>query len=295
MEKFGEKLKSKYKRESLKVVSYCGAKAPATVECNKCKAQYTLQHGGNFLLKTKQVVCKNCTDTKQRIDTKNKFFTWYHKMGRKDFVLLDKNIMYDKVLLGCIHCGKTGTRSMGDLLKGKKCACQTTNTKLTQQEFEEEVQKLFAKEYTVLSRYDGRFSKVKIRHSCGFIWNTTPKNLVEGKGCPKCNRKQSKGAKTVEEIIKKNNFEYKREFPIKVAGKTLYFDFYIPKINLFIEYNGIQHYEPVEFFGGLPQLELQKYNDSLKRDYCIQNRHNLLVIKYTDDILSTFNDYLCRM
>ena len=37
--------------------------------------------------------------------------------------------------------------------------------------------------------------------------------------------------------------------------------FYLPSFNLLIEYNGIQHYEPVDFFGGEEQLIKQKEID----------------------------------
>ena len=35
----------------------------------------------------------------------------------------------------------------------------------------------------------------------------------------------------------------------------MFVDFYLPKYNLFIEYNGKQHYEPIEYFGGQQYLE----------------------------------------
>lgn len=41
---------------------------------------------------------------------------------------------------------------------------------------------------------------------------------------------------------------------IRPSGKC-FIDFYIPDFNLFIEYNGIQHYTPVEQFGGKIKFE----------------------------------------
>ena len=37
-----------------------------------------------------------------------------------------------------------------------------------------------------------------------------------------------------------------------IVGKSniILVDFYLPDYNLFIEYNGIQHYIPIEYFGG---------------------------------------------
>ena len=51
----------------------------------------------------------------------------------------------------------------------------------------------------------------------------------------------------------------------------------------FIEYNGIQHYEAIEYFGGITQFEKQKERDSYLRDYCKNNNIMLLEIKYDID------------
>ena len=45
-------------------------------------------------------------------------------------------------------------------------------------------------------------------------------------------------------------------------------DVYIPRLNLGIEYQGIQHYEPVEFFGGEDGLRSRKELDQRKRAKC---------------------------
>lgn len=76
-------------------------------------------------------------------------------------------------------------------------------------------------------------------------------------------------------------------------GKKLWFDFYIPSLETYIEYNGIQYYRPVKFFGGEDQLRAQQYNDSLKRDFCEKEGKNLLVIRYDEDISLNVQRLLC--
>lgn len=39
---------------------------------------------------------------------------------------------------------------------------------------------------------------------CGFIWRITPSNLKQGKGCPKCNKKVSKGEQKIINWLNKN-------------------------------------------------------------------------------------------
>lgn len=62
--------------------------------------------------------------------------------------------------------------------------------------------------------------------------------------------------------------------------RPLPFDFYIPDANTCIEYNGQQHYTPVEYYGGVSGFEYRKTNDEIKRRYCSDNGISLIVIPY---------------
>ena len=64
--------------------------------------------------------------------------------------------------------------------------------------------------------------------------------------------------------------------------RVLPFDFYIYDYNITIEYQGIQHYSPIEFFGGHDALEYVKLNDSIKLNYCKNNNINLILLNYWD-------------
>ncbi len=76
----------------------------------------------------------------------------------------------------------------------------------------------------------------------------TPRNHYRGSGCPKCN--SSRGENHIRKILELNNIEFieQKTFKKLKYKKYLKCDFYIPKRNLVIEFNGIQHYHPVETF-----------------------------------------------
>ena len=57
---------------------------------------------------------------------------------------------------------------------------------------------------------------------------------------------------------------------------ALSFDFYVPQYNTCIEYQGVQHYKPVERFGGEEQFAIQQEHDELKRKYAKNNNFDLL-------------------
>lgn len=87
-------------------------------------------------------------------------------------------------------------------------------------------------------------------------------------------------------LLAENNIEFEKQksFPNLRYKNPLRFDFYLPNKNMVIEYNGEQHYRPVEYFGGEAALEIVKKRDMIKCDYCIENNIGLLIIRYDEDI-----------
>lgn len=61
------------------------------------------------------------------------------------------------------------------------------------------------------------------------------------------------------------------------------FDIYIPKYNIAIEYNGKQHYEPVDIFGGEEGFQNTIERDKNKRKLCKRNNCLLIEIRYDED------------
>jgi len=61
-------------------------------------------------------------------------------------------------------------------------------------------------------------------------------------------------------------------------------DVYIPKLKLAIEYQGIQHFEPIEHWGGKKSLEQVIHRDKIKKRLCEQNKIRLIYIYYYEEI-----------
>ena len=62
------------------------------------------------------------------------------------------------------------------------------------------------------------------------------------------------------------------------------FDFYLPDYNLLVEYDGIQHFESIKYFGGEDALLLNQLKDKIKTDYTIANNIKLIRIKYDENV-----------
>ena len=51
-----------------------------------------------------------------------------------------------------------------------------------------------------------------------------------------------------------------------------------------IEYQGVQHFEPIAFFGGKESFSTRTANDRIKKEYCNANKIRLFYINYNDNI-----------
>ena len=63
----------------------------------------------------------------------------------------------------------------------------------------------------------------------------------------------------------------------------MHLDVYVPELSLAVEYQGQQHYKPVEIFGGREGFEKTELRDTIKVKLCQQNEVNLLCIRYDDE------------
>lgn len=138
------------------------------------------------------------------------------------------------------------------------------------------------KGYKILSGYIGADKgKILIDFNCGHEphW-ITPSDLKQNYGCPVC--KESKGEKCIRGYLEKNNIEFEQECKSNNCKykNFLRFDFYIPKYNLCVEFDGEQHYKARDFFGGQKSFELTQKRDKIKNKYCSDNKINLIRIPY---------------
>jgi len=115
-------------------------------------------------------------------------------------------------------------------------------------------------------------------------YETKAEMLLKGCSCPKC--KSSKGEDIIEEILimEKVNYIKQMTFPNCIYISRLKFDFYIPTLNLCIEFDGEQHFKSVEYWGGQKGLEKRQNSDKIKTEFCQNNNINLLRISYLENI-----------
>lgn len=106
---------------------------------------------------------------------------------------------------------------------------------------------------------------------------------------------ESSGEIKIRQILESMNINFQTQYRItNENGELMVFDFAIfknGKVVKFIEFNGQQHYQPIEFFGGEETFELQKARDARKTEYCSAHAINLQWVPYYD-YDSINSDYL---
>jgi hypothetical protein len=130
-------------------------------------------------------------------------------------------------------------------------------------------------------------SKNKIEIVCEIhgVFSQSPTEHLSGCGCPKCN--SSKGENKIRCYLIDNNiyFEEQKKFPDCRNLRSLPFDFYIPDLNILIEYQGELHFDKMRIKNknlAFEKLQRTKQNDQIKKEWCKNNNIKLLEILYTD-------------
>lgn len=243
-----QKRRAELLAKGLKVCSKCGRVLPVE-QFSKCK---TNKDGLNYK-------CKECD--KQQSNQYNQ----EHKKGRQQY-----NKQYREGI-------KNGTHKV--------------NPSKTHEQF---IQKLYEvnPDIEVLENYQGSLIKIKCKCKLDeYIWETRADRLLQGNGCPKCSI--SKGEKRIAQYLDNLSIDYiydKKYFKdlVGTGGGLMRPDFIIPSLKIWIEYDGIQHFEPQNFTGVMSEEEVQEQfkivqqNDKIKNQYAEQHNWTLIRIAYWD-------------
>lgn len=102
--------------------------------------------------------------------------------------------------------------------------------------------------------------------------------------CKVCYPNDTTGESRVIEYLNflKVAFKKQKKFPGLKNEKELKCDFFIPKLNLIIEFDGHQHYYPVDYFKGFKSFKKTIKCDWIKNRYALKNSINILRIPFKE-------------
>ena len=170
----------------------------------------------------------------------------------------------------------------------------------TTDEFRAEIYKILPT-VKIIGSYRGSENPVKcVCTDCGTVWAPRARSLKTGQGCPIC--KSSKGETVIAKYLLEHSIRYATQHSfsdcLSPKGNPLKFDFYLPDKNIIIEYDGEQHFAPVDFKGrGLEDAKRifieSKQRDEIKNQYC--QKHDIHLIRIPYNQINQIDEILTRL
>ena len=177
---------------------------------------------------------------------------------------------------------------LGNIQKGQRCpVCESGFKKLSEdkkykfEDFEKVVDEKSSGKIKLIT-YNGYKERCIFHCSdCNNNFETTPTNFIRGTRCPFCSA--TSGEQEIIRLLNLHNISFEFQKPIKINEKYYFFDFYIPSLNVVLEFDGKQHFKPA--FGKtdlekLEALEKTMSRDEIKNNYCKENNISIIRIPY---------------
>lgn len=275
--------------------SYIDSRTEIRVKHNICGNSYAVKPS-NFLNGRR---CPYCNGNAKKSD--HQFKQEVKNLVGDEYTFLDTYVnKRTKIRVKHNKCGTIYKVAPSNFLKGARCwNCfikrEQRAKKKTNYQFKHDIYNLVGNEYEFLDIYIDSKTKIRVKHNkCGNVYRVAPHHFIEGHRCPYCTN--SKGEDIINKILKSLgiNYKYQKTFDDLKDTQLLSYDFYIPDQNILIEYQGIQHYEPIDYFGGNGMFEYQQKHDKMKADYAKAHNYKLIAVPYTEDTFSKIKKYLVK-
>lgn len=257
--------------------------------CKKCKE-----------IKKKQIEQEkqNAKERRKEKETKtmNSSFAIMHPVETDEWLYSDDNIITPYNVLPasqkyatwrCRFCGHIWRTTFNNRHQGHGCKVCNSPSAIMKKSHKTFVDEVYQRNDNINVDETYIDSRTKIWFSCkqcGHRWRKSPENMLKYCICPICNK--SKGEQAIYKVLYDNGLNFSTQYVFDDCRfkNPLPFDFCIfddnNNVMLLIEYDGEQHFEPIEFFGGDDAFEITQRNDKIKNEYCIKNHIDLLRIPY---------------
>lgn len=227
--------------------------------------------------------CKKCvidsltTSTQDFINTA---LTIHH--NKYDYSYVEYKNNHTKIKIVCPSHGPFFQMPSNHILRKQGCPSCSGNRKLTTKEFIQQSKLIHGELYDYSKvKYVNDTTKVEIVCKKHGVFKQRPndhKNKQAPQGCPKC--KMSKGEKKIYNFLQRQGieFSYQHRFKDCKGPKNkhpLSFDFYLPVYDMLIEFDGVQHFDPIYFTRNNPEQNHKRWErhrlmDDVKNQYASQ-------------------------
>jgi hypothetical protein len=238
--------------------------------------------------------CKNENLSKKHKNTTEEFIKKAKKVHGNKYDYSETEYVDCKTKV-CIICPKHGKFWQVPYyhLNGNGCQeCAKKSTwdkrgRMTTENFIERARQVHGDKYDYSKvEYKNRRTKIKIIcHKCykngveHGIFYQNPYLHITGSGCPHC--RNSYLESKIFKLLTENDISFEKEktYEWLVNDGHMYLDFYLPKYNVGIECQGVQHYADIEI-QGRKNYQYIHQNDLLKNKLCKEN--GIKIFYFTD-------------
>jgi very-short-patch-repair endonuclease len=263
-------------------VIYDNSKIKVCIICNTCGSEFWQTPCSHL----QGCGCPNCRRNYDHTTTTLEDFIEKSKYIHKDKYDYSKVIYKnrtEKVCIVCNTCENEFWQSPSKHLLGRGCPnCKLTNLST---KFRKPLNDFINQANRIHNfRYD--YSKVSFKNLHDRIVVICPvhgefvqeaQSHLQGCRCPICSRSSHLEDDVRYQLkLNKINFEEQKTWDWLVYNSNQFTDFYLPDYNIVIECQGVQHFEPVEFFGGEENFRDLTLRDKNKLDLCIKNGIDVL-------------------
>lgn len=276
------------------VGEYINAKTKIKFKHNVCENIFEMTPT-NFLSGQQCPHCKSLRRSSESLISNEEFKKEiYDLVGDEYTVMSQYTGRLNKITIKHNKCNKTFHMTPNAFInKGNRCTNRqclhermSDSMRDSDEQFRIKFNDIANGDYKLLSQYTLSNEKIKIRHKiCGHIFSMKPNNFLQGQGCPYCSI--SKAELKIRNYCEEKNINYiwQKGFNglVGLRGGELLYDFYFPKKNLLLEYQGQFH------DGSLlnkcqtkEKLYSQQEHDKRKREYANSHNIKLLEIWYWD-------------
>ena len=208
-----------------------------------------------------------------------------------------------KILVGCSNSDHPDWEVSITCLLNAESGCiecyniiRSQHLKLTIEDFFNKIPTIFLNEHGNplhkfdLRNFNGYNSIIRIFDPNHGWFTKKVSNYLKGYGHPNTPKCKSRGELAVQEFLIENNIKFMREYTIAELIR-LRFDFFLPKYNCFVEFDGPQHYIYDEWIwkGRYDKFLKQQENDKIKDQWCLDNGIKMIRITKIKDIPTQLN------
>lgn len=255
---------------------YNGANRQLAVRCTNCGHEWTVMAWS--LLRGRG--CPQCYRTKRRLAVAEV----RRRLARAGLQLVGTyRSSHAYITIRCLTCGWQWPAHAGRLSKGCGCPrCEDAGRVVPVAEVRARLAKVGVE---LLGQYRNANHRVKARCCrCGHKWRPKAASLFNGTSCPRCHcrggKKEHEVRCTIERIT---GWKFPKVHPAWLKGRSLgspHLDGYNQRHQVAFEYQGFQHYHPVEKWGGAKALLINRRRDVRKRVSCQRHGIRLICIPY---------------